>query len=185
MAIETIESLGWDGILSFGIVKEEKLKKAGFLAESENGLELIPAFFDALKDGKIHFDRTAKSKNSVTNYTRSIIVQILTNTTQGVLGPSQMELGTGTGTTSSTDTDLWSPINGTLKPCSTIQVYLTYYAQYICTWLSTDPIQGTWTEIGLKDTKNNLWAHSALTQNLTVNSGEMLIGQWTIQMIST
>ncbi|AFK87699.1 hypothetical protein Tsac_2846 [Thermoanaerobacterium phage THSA-485A] len=134
-----------------------------------------------IKDNKII--RRIQEHNTVTNYARQYIVNVLTNAISYPLQlPSQMELGTGTGTPAGTDTDLWSPASATLKPLSGIQPYLTYFAQYVCTWQTSDPIQGTWTEIGLKDAANNLWAHAAIS-NFVVNSGEMLVCQWTIQIL--
>jgi hypothetical protein len=134
-----------------------------------------------IKDNKII--RRIQEHNTVTNYARQYIVNVLTNTISYPLQiPSQMELGTGAGTPASTDTDLWSPASATLKPISSMQPYLSYFAQYVCTWQTSDPIQGTWTEIGLKDAANNLWAHAALS-GFVVNSGEMLVAQWAIQIL--
>lgn len=176
-AINTNESLGWEGIITFGVLDEAEMREKGFLDDQE-------AFFNALQSGEINFKRTAKAKNTVTNYARQQIVNALTFTIYNIDPPRYIELGTGTGTPSTSDTDLWSPSSGTLKQCSTIQPYMSYFAQYICVWVSTDPIVGTWSEIGLKDYYYNLWAHSALTNNLTIASGEVLVAQWQIQIVS-
>lgn len=146
------ESLKWDGTLNFKVIKDSKVV------------------------------REYKEHNKMTNYARGYIAQMLAGSIQGpLILPSQIELGTGSGTAAATDTDLWSPTIATMKPCSYTQVYLNYFAQYIVTWLTTDPIQGTWTEAGLKDANGNLWAHTAF--NLTINPGEMLVGQWQVQIV--
>lgn len=171
-----MDNIQWEGKFTFRVFNEKEARKQGFLDSQES-------FFYALKHGLLPIKRIVKSENIVTNYARQQIVNMLTGTSN--THPSQMQLGTGSGTPSSTDTDLWSPSAGTLKQCQTIQPYLTYYAQYIVTWLSTDAIQGTWSEIGLKDSSNNLWNHSALTSIITVNSGEALTAQATIQILGT
>lgn len=148
-------------------------------------LESNEVFTYALKNGLLPIKGTVKSKNTVTNFARQQIVSILANSVSSILTPSKMELGTGSGTPSATDTDLWSPSAGTLKLCSSIAPYLTYNAQYICTWLSTDPIQGTWTEVGLKDSNNNLWAHSLISGNITISTGDALSCQWSVQILSS
>lgn len=137
--------------------------------------------FQAFKDGKLVRER--KEHNKVTNYARAYMAQMLVSPYYSPVIPSQIELGTGAGTPQATDTDLWSPAVSTLKPCSNSQVYLSYFAQFICTYLTSDPIVGTWTEVGLKDANNNLWAHAALPSGFPVYSGEMLVVQWQIQFL--
>lgn len=163
------EDLAWEGRLHFGVV------------DAKNVVDL-EAFLKDVVDGKVKFKREYKFHNKTTNYTRQYMAQILTGAVvMPLVLPSQMELGTGSGTPSATDTDLFVPVVGTLKPLSNTQVYLTYYAQYVCAWQTTDPITGTWTEIGLKDANNNLWAHAST--GITVNTGEMLVGQWQVQIL--
>lgn len=165
--IQVRDSLAWDGVITFGVVDEMPMEE----------------LMQRVKDGTLKFKRTVKQHNKVTNYARSYIAQVLTGTATIPLAfPAKMELGTGTGTPAATDPDLWSPVVGTLKSLSTIQVYLTYYAQYVCAWQSSDPITGTWTEVGLKDVNGNLWAHGAMSA-FTVNAGEMLVGQWAVQIL--
>jgi hypothetical protein len=164
------DGIGWDGVLSFGIVDESLINQIGL----EN-------FLKCVKDGKLKWKRECKQHNKVTNYSRNYIAQMLTTPvyTPWVL-PSAIELGTGTGTPAATDTNLFVPVIPTLQPCGTTQVYISYYAQYISVWQTTAPITGTWLEAGLFDINNNLWAHACF--NLTVNSGEMLIGQWQVNI---
>lgn len=141
--------------------------------------------FKVFDEKTLKLKRQFKQKNKVMDYARSYLVSamIAGDGSQTLYFPSKMELGTGTGTPLGNDTDLWNPVAGTMKQCSNIQQYLTFYAQYVTTWLTTDPIQNTWTEIGLFDANGNLWAHSAITSNLTINSGEMLVAQWQVQII--
>jgi hypothetical protein len=151
------EGLEWEGIITFKVI-DEKTKE---------------------------IKRQYKEHNKVTNYARGYMAQILTNAVNGSLVlPSMIELGTGTGTPLATDADLWSPATVTLVSCTGIQVYLNYYAQFITTW-QPNTITGTYTEVGLKDANGNLWAHAAITSNLTVNSGEQLVCQWQIQFTSS
>lgn len=176
--IEVKEGLKWEGKLEFTVFNEQEARKQGFLDNQES-------FFNALKNGLLPVKRKIKSNNTVTNFARQQIVSILTNSVSSIVPPSEMQLGTGSGTPSPSDVNLWSPAIGTLKPCSAIGAYLTYYAQFICTWLSTDPIQGSWTEVGLKDANGNLWAHSAIMSDITIGDGDALSGQWTIQILSS
>lgn len=149
------DGLEWEGIVTFKVI-DEKTKEV---------------------------KREFQEHNKVTNYARSYLAQVLTNSVNGSLVlPSMIELGTGTGTPLATDIDLWSPATATLGPCSSVQVYLNYYAQYIAAW-QPNTITGTYTEVGLKDSLGNLWAHSAITSNLTVNAGEMLVCQWQVQLL--
>lgn len=171
------EGLKWVGELEFSVFDEAEARKKGFLDSQDS-------FFYALKHGLLPVKRKVKSKNTVTNFARQQIVSILTNSVSSIIPPNQMQLGTGSGTPTASDTNLWSPSAGTLKPCTSIQAYLTYYAQFITTWLSTDPVQGNWTEVGLKDSNGNLWAHSAISLGITVGSGDALTSQWTIQILS-
>lgn len=174
--MRTHENLQWEGIIDFSVLDQEMVRQKGLL-------DNIPALLEAIKNGDIQA-KQYRTKNKVTNYVRSYLASVLSGTaTMPLVLPSKMELGTGSGTPAATDTDLWSPSSATIKPISNTQVYLNYYAQYVCTWLTSDPIQGTWTEIGLKDANSNLWAHANVTGLPTVNSGEMLIGQWQVQII--
>lgn len=172
------EGIQWEGKLEFSVFDEAEARKQGFLDSEES-------FFYAMKHGLLPVKRKIESKNTVTNFARQQIVAILTNSVSSIIPPSKMELGTGSGTPSASDTALWSGSSGTLKACSSIQAYLTYYAQFICTWLSTDPIVGTWDECGLFDANNNLWAHSAITMGVSIAQGDALACQWTIQIISS
>ena len=172
------EGLKWEGKLEFSVFDEVEARKQGFLDNHDS-------FSYAVKHGLLPVKKKIKSHNTITNFARQQIVSILANSVSSILTPSKMELGTGSGTPSATDTDLWSPSAGTLKLCSSIAPYLTYNAQYICTWLSTDPIQGTWTEVGLKDSNNNLWAHSAISGNITISTGDALSCQWSVQILSS
>jgi hypothetical protein len=56
------------------------------------------------------------------------------------------------------------------------------YVQYSATWQTTDPVQGTWTEVGLLDANGNLWAH-AMLGSFTVNVGEIATVQWLVDFI--
>jgi hypothetical protein len=165
------EGIGWKGELSLGVVDEIIIKEVGL----EN-------FLKGIKDGKFKWKRECKQHNKVTTYALNYIAQMLTTTvyTPSVL-PHQIELGTGTTTPQASDTTLTTPVPATMQACSTIQVYNNIYAQYISVWQSTAPIVNTWTEAGLFDINNNLWAHTVF--NLVVNSGEMLISQWQIQIV--
>lgn len=171
------ENVLWKGTFDFTVFDENKVRKQGFLQDEES-------FFYALKHGLLPVKRKIKSENAVTNYTRQQIVAILTGASSTIVFPTQMQLGTGSGSPSASDTDLWSPATNTLKQCSSIQPYLTYYAQYICTWLSSDNIQGSYSEIGIKDTSGKLWNHSALTSTITVATGEALTAQLMVQILS-
>lgn len=173
--IEAESGIGWDGEVLFGAIDEKTLRNMDLLDEQ--------AFLRALKSGNLLWKRRVLAKNKVTNYARAAIAQILSGAMSPPVLPSRAELGTGIGTPAGTDTDLWSPAVATLKSIAYAQQYLSYYAQYVTTWLTSDPIQGTWTEIGLKDAGGNLWAHAAITSNLTVNSGEMLVAQWPVQIL--
>jgi hypothetical protein len=151
--MEITEGLKWNGIVDLFVIKNNKI----------------------IRKMQVH--------NTVTNYARQYMVYMLTNViSYPLLIPSKMELGTGTGTPAGTDTDLWTPASATLKLISNMQPYQSYFAQYVCTWQTTDSIQGTWTEIGLKDTNNNLWAHASLP-SFVINTGEMLVAQWAIQIL--
>lgn len=173
--VKESSSLVWDGEVTFGVLDEELVRSMGLL---DNPAALL----HAIEAGTLQFKRTAKNHNTVTNYARQSLVEVMTGTAPNPLPlPSQMELGTGSGTPAATDTDLWAPAAATMKPLSQTNVYLSYFAQYICTWQTSDPIQGTWSEIGLKDSSGNLWAHAAV--NITINPGEMLVGQWQIQIV--
>jgi hypothetical protein len=171
------EGLKWIGELEFSVFDEAKARKQGFLDNQES-------FFYALKHGLLPVKQKIKSKNTVTNFARQQIVAILTNSVSSIMPPSTMQLGTGSGTPSASDTNLWSPSAATLKQCTSIQAYLTYYAQFITTWLSTDPITGTWAEVGLKDSNGNLWAHSSITSDITISTGDALSCQWSVQILS-
>lgn len=160
------DSLAWDGIITFGVVDEMPVEQ----------------LLEHLKNGTVPWKRKLVKHNKVTNYARAYMAQMLTGTAVPILLPSKMELGTGTGTPMATDADLWAPAIATLKPLSSLQVYLTYYAQFVCTWNTADPVHGTWTEVGLKDGNGNLWAHGAMSA-FTVNAGEMLVGQWAVQIL--
>lgn len=172
------EGLAWEGKLEFCVFDENEARKQGLLDNQE-------AFFNALKNGTLPVKRKIKSKNTVTNFARQQIVSILTNSVSSIIPPSKMELGTGSGTPSASDTALWSPSAPTMKQCSSIQAYLTYYAQFITTWLSTDSIQGSWSEVGLFDSNNNLWAHSAIPLGVSISTGDAMACQWSIQIISS
>jgi hypothetical protein len=176
--ISTDEGIQWEGKLEFSIFDEYEARKRGLLDNQG-------AFFNALKNGTLPVKRKVKSQNTVTNFARRQIVSVLTNSVSSIIPPSKMELGTGSGTPSASDTNLWSPSAPTMKQCSSIQAYLTYYAQFICTWLSTDSIQGSWTEVGLFDSNNNLWAHSAITLGVSIATGDALAAQWSVQIISS
>lgn len=171
------EGIRWEGRLKYSIFDEEQARKKGFLDDEES-------FYYAIKHGLLPIKRTSKSKNTVTNYARQQIANILTGAALSINPPNKMQLGTGSGTPTASDADLWSPSSGTLKQCQSIQPYLTYYAQFITTWLTTDNAIGTWTEIGLKDGNSNLWAHSSISSNITINTGEALTAQWQIQILS-
>lgn len=160
------DSMTWDGVITFGVVAEMTIE------------ELMEHY----KNGTVPWKRKLVKHNKVTNYARAYMVQMLTGTAVPIVLPSKMELGTGSGTPAATDTDLWAPAVATLKPLSVLQVYLTYYVQFVCTWNTADPVQGTWTEVGLKDANGNLWAHGAMSA-FTVNAGEMLVGQWAVQIL--
>lgn len=163
---------GWKGEVTLGVIDVHDFEKIG---DTNKLLELI-------NSGKVTWKRKYINKNKVTNYALNYIAQILSSAAVlPLVFPSKMELGTGAGTPSGSDTNLWTPSAPTMKACSNIQLYLSNYAQFITTWLTSDPITGTWTEAGLFDEKNNLWAHIA--SNITVNAGEMLVGQWQIQIV--
>lgn len=172
-------SAGWDARLALGVLDESLVCQLGLINN-------IPELLRRIKKGSLHWKRVVRQKNKVTDYARTYIVQMILNqVSYPLIVPSKMELGTGTSTQGpqGSDTDLWSPVAGTLKGVTTSQQYLTFYAQYICSWQTSDPIVGTWTEIGLKDANGNLWAHSQLTSALPVNVGEMLVGQWQVQIV--
>lgn len=140
--------------------------------------------FSVFKAGQVRPVRKIVTHNKITNFTIQYGLELLTNSIPSMppLFPTKMQLGTGTGMPAATDLDLWVPSAGTLKPLAQTQIYQQYYAQYICNWQSSDPIQGTWTEAGLKDGNGNLWAHVAFASGLLINPGEMLVGQWQIQV---
>lgn len=175
LTLNVTNNFGWSGVITLGIFEDNRTEKTSLSDDK--------AFFYAVQSGLIRCKRMLEVENTVTNYARQYMVSMLTNSiSYPIAVPSQMELGTGSGTPSQSDTDLFSPSAGTLKPCSGIRPYLTYYAQYVTTWQSTDPIQGTWTEIGLFDENMNLWAHSILSSNVAIKSGEILVAQWNVQI---
>ena len=171
--MEQREDVAWDGKFSFGVINKDVFNKMR--------LQNKQAFFNALRLEEIPWKRLVQEKNTVTNYARSAMAQILISQMSPVVLPSAIELGTGTGTPAATDPALWSPSAPTLKPCAYYSLYMQYYAQFITTWSITDPIQGTWTECGLFDANSNLWAHGVM--NLTVNANEILVGQWSVQLL--
>jgi len=165
------EGIGWAGQLSLGVVDEKIVNQIGL----EN-------FLKGIKDGSFNWKRECKQHNKVTNYALNYIAQMLTTPVYSPWSlPYQIELGTGTTAPLASDTALTTPVPATMQACSTIQVYNNIYAQYIAVWQSTAPIVNTWCEAGLFDINNNLWAHTIF--NLTVNSGEMLIAQWVVQIV--
>lgn len=171
------EGLPWDGTVHFGVIDQLAVERLGLMDD-------IPGLLKVIESGRMDWKRKHVQKNKVTNYARQYLATVLAQSVTGALIlPNQTQLGTGTGTPAATDTDLWNPVAGTLKPCSGIQVYLTYYAQFVTAWQTSDPIQGSWSEIGLKDVAGNLWAHAAITSNLTVNDGELLVSQWQVQIL--
>lgn len=172
--MQIIEGLGWEGKIDFAILDQEAVQRAGLLDD-------IPRLLKAIRTGELAAKRHV-AHNKVTNVARANVASLLVGNFTTPL-PSQMQLGTGSGTPSATDTDLWNPSAGTLKLISGYTQYLQYFAQYLCTWLASDPIIGNWTEIGLKDSTRALWAHANVTGLPTVNAGEMLIGQWAVQLI--
>lgn len=168
-------NIAWDGQITLGVLDENLVRRLN-----------LQDILLQIRAGNLSWKRQLRQSNKVTDYARQYLVKALLNTLPyPLIIPTLMELGTGTSTygPQGSDKDLWSPAAGTLKQTTTTQQYLTYYAQYICSWQTSDPIVGTWTEIGLKDSAGNLWAHAQLTSALPVYAGEMLVGQWQVQVL--
>jgi hypothetical protein len=117
--------------------------------------------------------------NTSTNFMLSAITGWLsgTKTTTDTPPPTQIGAGNGIGTPSASDTALWSPISGTQRACDSIEVVRGVYAQYNITYQTTDP-NGPYTEVGLFDANNNLWAHASI--NEIKSDGQTLTVQWMI-----
>jgi hypothetical protein len=175
MGLEQRDGIAWDGKFSFGVMDADKFNKMRLQNEQ--------AFFDAIRSGEMPWKRLIQEKNKVTNFARSAMAQFLISQMSPVVLPSAIELGTGTGTPAATDPDLWSPSVPTLKPCAYYSLYMQYYAQFITTWYITDPVQGTWSECGLFDANSNLWAHGVM--NLQVNVNEILVAQWSVNILGS
>jgi hypothetical protein len=117
--------------------------------------------------------------NTATYYMLGTIAGWLagTKTTTSAPPPTQIGAGNGIGTPSPSDTALWSPISGTQRDCDDIMVTRGVYAQYNITYQTTDP-NGPYTEVGLFDASNNLWAHASI--NEIKSDGQTLTIQWMI-----
>lgn len=136
-------------------------------------------------DGTIVSQQTYHNKE--TNYMKQTLTKWLygySNTSNAgfnvQLPPTMIGAGTGTGTVSATDTALWQPLPGTLKNCDQILFTRGIYAQYNLTYQQSDP-SATYTELGLFDTNNNLWAHVSINQTKT--SSQTLTVQWMIYVV--
>ncbi len=103
------------------------------------------------------------------------------NTGPGYLPPSQIELGTGTRANGVTvnDVALWAPVAGTLAVCDQINIYNTYYAQYLKMY-QVGQLNGSYTELGLFDVNGIMWGH--VQANLAVTSTQSLTVQWKIYL---
>ena len=97
-----------------------------------------------------------------------------------VLSPTQTELGTGTGTPGPNDTDLFAPVEATLVHCTAIapEPGSTGVAQFITQYFGTANNQGTYSELGLKDTNGKLFAH--IVENVTITSGLTTTVTWNL-----
>lgn len=119
--------------------------------------------------------------NTDTVYMQSTVAKWLTGitTTTASPPPTQIGAGTGSGTPSPTDTVLWSPLAGTQRECDSITPTQGYYAQYNTTYnpANGDPT-GAYTEVGLFDVDNNMWAHAVINEYLS--TGQTLTIQWMI-----
>lgn len=100
-----------------------------------------------------------------------------TQTTTSVPPPTQIGAGNGIGIPAATDTALWSPIANTQRTTDSITLTYGMYAQFNITYQTTDPV-GAYTEVGLFDANNNLWAHAAI--NEIKSSGQTLTIQWMV-----
>lgn len=125
--------------------------------------------------------------NLVTNYMKNSICGWLSNTqtTSSTLYPTKIQAGNGFPPYPSTgpdpsDTVLWSPIGGTLKTCDSVMVSQGYYAQYNLTYQTTDPV-GAYTELGLFDANNTMWAHVYINQYKSAT--QTLSVQWMIYTV--
>lgn len=121
--------------------------------------------------------------NTDTNYMRKTVAAWLTGTltTTSAPPPTQIGAGNGIGTPAATDTTLWSPIAGTQRVCDNTMTTQGYYAQYNITYQTADP-NGAYTEVGLFDANNNLWAHASI--NEIKSGGQTLTVQWMVMVAS-
>lgn len=124
-------------------------------------------------------ERRYRADNRLTNYQLAQVTQARIG--NAVVWPTEIELGTGTNANGPqpTDTDLWTPAPATLLAASSIEAYMTYYAQWQLVYQTTQAT-GTWTEAALKDANGNLWAHVEFPQAVTVSDTETLTIIWKI-----
>lgn len=117
--------------------------------------------------------------NTDTYYMRSTVANWLAGvkTTTTAPPPTQIGAGNGFGTPSPSDTTLWSPISGTQRTVDSTSLSQGIYAQFNITYQTTDPT-GAYTEVGLFDANNNMWAHAVI--NEIKSSGQTLTIQWMI-----
>lgn len=133
-------------------------------------------------DGNIIEKRTFK--NQLTNYSRACAANMWAGNFVQI--PSSIQVGTGSPTAPATgvtqaDTELWTPMDGTLKVCDFATVWLTYNTQYSVTYDQPEAV-GTWTELGLFDPSGNLWSHVQLN-NFVKEATTAVTVQWQIQHI--
>lgn len=127
--------------------------------------------------------RETEYHNTDTYFMRASVAKWLagTATTSTLTPPSQIGAGTGFGTPSPSDTALFAPISGTQRNCDSISTALGYFAQYNLQYQTSDP-NGPYSEVGLFDANNNLWAHASISEYKA--SGQTLTIQWMVGMVA-
>lgn len=127
-------------------------------------------------------------KNQLTDYARAQAANMWVGPTAAnyivPTVPSQIKIGTGSPTppltsTDPTDTALWVLLGGTgTKNLDFSTVWLDYTSQYSTTYNQGEAV-GAWTEAGLFDSSDNMFAHVQLT-DFTKETGDTVTVQWNV-----
>ena len=98
--------------------------------------------------------------------------------------PTKIQVGTGSPippltSTDPTDTALWTPMGGSgVQNLDFSTVWMNYTSQYSVTFLQGNAV-GTWTEAGLFDAANNLFAHVQIPSFIKL-TGDTVTVQWNV-----
>ncbi|WDL96953.1 hypothetical protein [Alicyclobacillus sp. ALC3] len=104
---------------------------------------------DAILSDRVH-------ENTVTDWTRAVIAQLLMTPPNGestaitMSRPSYISLGIGQQSPSRTDSAMFSEVYGTRKKISYTSSFQAFVAQFTVNYLTSDP-NGTWYEAGVWD----------------------------------